>query len=62
MAAKTHGYRSIVATSTGEIASLRSVGGPDATVNDVDTTTLDSSTNYRTFMPGLAVAAPPARR
>jgi len=51
--AKTFGFRSIVATSTGEIAQLRSITGPGVSFGDVDTTTMDSSSNYRTFVPGL---------
>lgn len=51
--AKIFGYRSIVATSTGEIAQMRNVGGPNVSFGDVDTTTMDSSSNYRTFAPAL---------
>lgn len=55
---KTHGFGSIlyVATSTGgglEIGQVRSISGPGVSANDVDTTTLDSSSNYRTFACGL---------
>jgi hypothetical protein len=55
--AKTVGYRSILAvtTTTGlaEIGQIRSISGPGVSANDVDTTTLDSSSNYRTFVCGL---------
>lgn len=55
--AKTHGYGSIlaVATTTGtlEIGQIRSISGPNVSGADVDTTTLDSSSNYRTFVGGL---------
>lgn len=50
---KHFGYRSIIATSTGEIAQVRSVEGPGVSFGDVDTTCMDSSSNYRTFVPGL---------
>mgnify|MGYP001565766737 FL=1 len=51
--AKTHGYRSILASSTGEVAQILSISGPGVSFNDIDTTTLDSSSNYRTFASGL---------
>lgn len=54
--AKTFGYRSILASSTGEVAQIRNITGPGATFADVDTTTMDSSTNYRTFIAGLGDA------
>ena len=50
---KFFGYRSIVATSTGEIAQLTGVSGPGVDFNEADTTTMDSSSNYRTSVPGL---------
>ena len=54
---KTLGYGSVlvVTTTTGDanIAQIRNFGGPSASFGDVDTTTLDSSSNYRTFVPGL---------
>lgn len=50
---KFFGYRSIIATSTGELAQVRSITGPGVSFDDVDTTCLDSSTNYRTFVAGL---------
>lgn len=53
---KYFGYKSIVTTSTGEIAQLRNITGPGVDFGDVDTTTMDSSTNYRTFVPGLGDA------
>lgn len=45
-----------VASTTGtlDIGQIRSISGPDSEYDDVDTTTLDSSTNFRTFIPGLA--------
>lgn len=45
-----------VATTTGgsvTIAQIRSISGPGSDADMVDTTTLDSSTYYRTFIPGL---------
>lgn len=55
--AKSVGYRSLlcVTTTTGltEIGQLRNISGPGVTANDVDTTTLDSSSNFRTFSAGL---------
>ena len=50
---KFFGYRSIVTTSTGEIAQLTGITGPGVDFADVDTTTMDSSSNYRTFVPGI---------
>lgn len=42
-------------TSTGvlSIGYIRSISGPSAAINDVDTTTLDSTGGFRTFIPGL---------
>ena len=58
--AKTIGYGSVLlvcSTSNGttenKIAAVRSISGPGVSGNDVDTTTLDSSSNFRTFEPGL---------
>jgi hypothetical protein len=58
--AKTIGYGSVLlvcSTSNGttenKIAAVRSISGPGVSGNDVDTTTLDSSSNFRTFTPGL---------
>ena len=55
--AKTIGYGSVLAvtTTTGvtSIGQVRSVSGPGVSANDVDTTTMDSSSNYRTFTCGL---------
>ena len=57
--AKQIGYGSViaVATSTGgagvNIGQVRSIDGPNLSANDVDTTTLDSSSNFRTFIQGL---------
>lgn len=53
---KYFGYRSIIATSTGELAQLRSINGPGMSFGDVDTTCMDSTTNYRTFVPALGDA------
>lgn len=56
--AKNIGYGSvlIVATTTGgevNIAQVRNISGPGVSGNDVDDTTMDSSSNYRTFQCGL---------
>ena len=42
-------------TSTGtlSIAYCRNIDGPSADINDVDTTTLDSTGGFRTFIAGL---------
>lgn len=57
MAAKAIGFGSVLAvtTTTGEtnIAQVRNISGPDVDFDDVDTTCMDSSSNYRTFIPGL---------
>lgn len=57
MAAKAIGYGSVlsVTTTTGEtnIGQIQNISGPGVTFNDVDTTCMDSSSNYRTFIPGL---------
>lgn len=50
---KTFGYKSVIATSTGDVAQVRSISGPGVDFGDVDTTCMDSSSNYRTFVPGL---------
>lgn len=50
---KIFGFRSIIATSTGEIAQLTGISGPGSDFPEVDTTTMDSSSNYRTSVPGL---------
>lgn len=54
---KTVGYRSLlcVTTTTGltEIGQIRNISGPGVSANDIDTTTLDSSSNYRTYACGL---------
>jgi len=55
---KTVGYKSVLVatTSTGldvNLAQIRNISGPGVTATDVDTTTMDSSTNYRTFAAGL---------
>lgn len=51
--AKYFGYRSIVATTTGEIAQLTGITGPGVDFGEADTTTMDSSSNYRTSVPSL---------
>lgn len=57
---KTFGYGSVlvVTTTTGDanIGQIRTITGPGVSGADVDTTCLDSSSNYRTFTPGLADA------
>lgn len=50
---KFFGYRSIIATSTGELAQLTGFDGPGVDFPEVDTTTMDSSSNYRTSVAGL---------
>ena len=51
---KSVGYGSVLSvtstTGTLEIGQLRSISGPGTDATDVDTTTLDSSTNFRTFV------------
>jgi hypothetical protein len=56
--AKTVGYGScltVVSTSGADIntGQIRNITGPGVSGNDVDTTTMDSSSNYRTFVSGL---------
>jgi len=55
--AKTFGYGSVLAVTTTtaltNIGQIRNISGPGVSGTDVDTTTLDSSTNYRTFVGGL---------
>lgn len=57
---KSVGYGSVLivcsssdGTTENNIAQVRSISGPGVSGNDVDTTTLDSSSNYRTFTAGL---------
>lgn len=54
---KYFGYGSVlqVTTTTGDaaIGQILSINGPGVDFADVDTTTMDSSSNYRTFVPGL---------
>lgn len=54
---KYFGYGSIlqVTTTTGDLAigQVKSISGPGVSFGDVDTTCIDSSSNYRTFVPGL---------
>lgn len=58
MAAKSIGYGSVlvVTSTTGELnlAQVRNISGPNSEFDDVDTTCLDSSSNFRTYIPGLA--------
>lgn len=52
--AKIFGYAAVlqVTTTTGDLAigQLRSMSGPGVDFGDVDTTCMDSSSNYRTFV------------
>lgn len=54
---KYFGYGAVlqVTTTTGDlaIAQLTAIGGPGTDFPEVDTTTMDSSSNYRTSVPGL---------
>lgn len=54
---KHFGYGAVlqVTTTTGDaaIGQVLSITGPGVDFPDVDTTTMDSSSNYRTFVPGL---------
>ncbi len=48
------GFGTSIATSSGAtIGQIRSISGPATDVNDVDVTTLDSTDNWRDFLPGL---------
>lgn len=40
-------------TTENNVAQVLNISGPGVSGNDVDTTTLDSSSNYRTFVGGL---------
>lgn len=56
--AKTFGYGCVlqVTTSSGadyKVGQVRTISGPGVDFADVDTTCMDSSSNYRTFVPGL---------
>lgn len=55
--AKVIGYgvtlETTTSTGTMSIAYLRNIDGPSAEINDVDTTTLDSTGGFRTFIAGL---------
>jgi hypothetical protein len=55
--AKTFGYGAVlqVTTTTGDaaIGQIRSITGPSVDFADVDTTCMDSTSNFRTFVPGL---------
>ncbi len=50
---KKIGLTTTIATSTGTIAQVRGISGPGASGDAVDTTTLDVSGRYRTFIGGL---------
>ena len=50
---KYFGFRSIIATSTGEVAQLTAINGHGTERDDIDTTTMDSSSDFRTFTAGL---------
>ena len=57
--AKTIGYGTVLIvcssdnTTENNVIQVRSISGPGVSGNDVDTTTMDSSSNYRTFVSGL---------
>lgn len=55
--AKAIGYgvtlETTTSTGTLSIAYIRSISGPNSSINDVDTTTLDSTGGFRTFIAGL---------
>jgi len=55
--AKTFGYGTVlqVTTTTGDaaIAQLTNISGPGVDFAECDTTTMDSSSNFRTSVPGL---------
>ncbi len=54
MAGKKIGYTTTIASSTsGTIASVRGISGPNASGDSVDTTTLDTTGRYRTFIGAL---------
>lgn len=54
---KLFGYGSVlqVTTTTGDaaIGQITNISGPGSDFPEVDTTTMDSSSNYRTSVPGL---------
>ena len=54
---KKFGYGSVlqVTTTTGDaaLAQITNISGPGVDFAEVDTTTMDSSSNYRTSVPGL---------
>lgn len=54
---KIFGYGSVlqVTTTTGDLAigQVTNISGPGTDAADVDTTTMDSSSNFRTFVSGL---------
>lgn len=56
--AKTFGYGSVITVTTTtaavNIGQIRNITGPGASFDDVDSTCMDSSSNFRTFVPGLA--------
>jgi len=57
--AKNLGYGTVLVlcssdnTTENNVIQVRSISGPGVSGSDVDTTTLDSSSNYRTFVGGL---------
>jgi hypothetical protein len=58
--AKSVGYGSVLivcsssdGTTENNVANVRNISGPGVSGNDIDTTTMDSSSNYRTFAAGL---------
>lgn len=52
----TYGSVLAVTTTTAEtnIGQIVNISGPGSDFDDLDTTTLDSSSNFRTYTPGLA--------
>lgn len=51
--AKNIGFGSSLSTSTGVIAQVVSISHGGLATNDVEVTTLDSTNNYRSFLPGI---------
>jgi len=41
-------------TYTTRVAKVRNITGPDIDVDDIDVTSMDSSSGFREFLPGLA--------
>jgi len=56
--AKSIGYGAVLTTGTSTggfvvVGQVQNISGPSVSANDVDTTCMDSSSNYRTFTCGL---------